>query len=114
MTWIKLLLPMLAFSVCLRPAVACRCTEPSLGSAYKRADSIAQVRIEKVFPPSSDGTMTVQGEVVSTWKASLPTRIEIVTGDDCLYPLKAGETYILYLSKGAGSWGTYKCRGNRA
>jgi hypothetical protein len=114
MRWVKLALPIVAFAMSLRPALGCRCIEPSLQSAYKRADSIAQVRIDKVSAPTSDGTVTAQGEVLTTWKVSLPLHIEIVTGEDCAYPLKAQKIYILYLSKGDTSWGTYKCRGNRS
>jgi hypothetical protein len=114
MKLVALVLPILAFATCLQPALGCRCIEPSLQNAYKRADSIAQVRIDKVSVPSSDGTVIAQGEIVTTWKMSLPSRVEIVTGEDCAYPLKAQETYILYLSKGETSWGTYKCRGNRS
>ncbi|MGI8743138.1 MAG: hypothetical protein ACR2NN_11330 [Bryobacteraceae bacterium] len=114
MRWIALALPILAFAIYVEPALGCRCTEPSLPSAYKRADSVAQVRIDKVSPSSSDGTVTAQGEIVTAWKTSLPPHVEIVTGEDCAYPLKAQGTYILYLSKGDTAWGTYKCRGNRA
>lgn len=114
MKLVALALPILAFATYLQPALGCRCIEPSLQSAYKRADSIAQVRIDKVSVPSSDGTVIAQGETVTTWKTSLPSHVEIVTGEDCAYPLKAQETYILYLSKGETSWGTYKCRGNRS
>jgi hypothetical protein len=110
---IVLLLAILAFLLHVQPAQACRCLEPSPRNAYKRADSVAQVRIDIVSAPSPDGTVTAQGEIIANWKKKLPSRIDIVTGEDCAYPLKARETYILFLSKGSASWGTYKCRGNR-
>ncbi len=110
---VTLAVPILAFAAWAQPVLGCRCIEPSLQGAYKRADSVAQVRIDKVSAPSSDGTVTAQGEILKTWKANLPSHVEIITGEDCAYPLKAQETYILYLSKGNASWGTYRCRGNR-
>ena len=104
----------LALSACVQPAFACRCVEPSLQYAYKHADAVGKIRINDVSVPSSDGSVTAQGEILKAWKANLPLHIQIVTGEDCAYPLKAHETYILYLSKGGASWGTYKCRGNRS
>ncbi len=97
----------------LPAALACRCVEPSLKTAYARADAVAQVRIYQVSEPSSDGTVTAQAEVLNSWKTKLPSRIQIWTGEDCAYALRAEEHYVLYLSRGDDRWGTYKCRGNR-
>jgi len=99
---------------CSASAFGCRCTEPTLADSYARADAVAKVRIQLVSQPSADGTVNAEGEVLDSWKVKLPAQIKIVTGEDCAYPLQSGETYILYLNKGDGTWGTYKCRGNRS
>lgn len=108
------LLTILIFVVVSLPAAfGCRCTEPTTKRAYARAEAVARVRIVEVSEPTSDGTVTAQGEVESAWKAGLPSRIRIITGEDCAYPFESGHTYLLFLFKGEQEWGTYRCRGNK-
>jgi hypothetical protein len=93
-------------------ANACRCKEPSLRQAYDNADVVAVVHLEEVTP----GEVTrARAKVERAWKSSLPESVEIVTGEDCRYPLAKGETYLLYLKRGDGDeLGTYQCRGNKS
>lgn len=100
-------------SICAGPAIACRRTEPSLDYAYRNADAVAKVRIESVADPSADGSIVAKAVVVTAWKTEVPPHISIVTGEDCAYLFRAHTSYILYLSRSADSWGTYRCRGNR-
>src|SRR5215472_10544775 len=108
------LLLVLLFAISFRGmALACRCVDPSLKAAYTKADAVVQVRIDEVSDPLQDGTVTAQAEVLSSWKTKVPHKIQLWTGEDCAYPLRKQETYILYLSRAADRWGTYKCRGNQ-
>ncbi len=95
------------------PACGCRCVEPKLKTAYARADAIALVRITRVSQSSEDGTISANADVLDSWKAKLPPHVVVVSGEDCAYPFADQETYLLYLSRGTDSWGTFKCRGNR-
>ena len=107
------LLAIMAFAVAPTSAQACRCTEPSASLAYSRADAVARVIIRNVSPPSADGTFRADAEVSNSWKRRLPSSVQIITGEDCAYPLAFGGQYILYLFGKNPPYGTYRCRGNR-
>jgi hypothetical protein len=93
-------------------ASACRCVEPRAPAAYAHAEAVATVRVSRVVA-LPDGVVEADADVLKSWKAGLPRSIHLVTGD-CAYPMSAGETHLLYLSRGRtdGEWATYRCRGN--
>ena len=93
-------------------AVACRCKDPDPHSAYANADAVAVIRINDVTVLQGEITRA-DGEVLQAWKSALPSSLNIFTGEDCMYPLTKGITYLLYLRRSAeGEYGTYRCRGN--
>jgi len=106
------------FLVCLvtglaGPALGCRCTEPSTGVAYKRADAVARVHVLSGATETADHAFATRVQVTKSWKRTLPEEITVITGEDCAYPLAAGKEYILFLSGDGTTYGTYLCRGNR-
>lgn len=95
------------------PALACRCTEPGPATAYDRADAVALVKIVNVETASADGVVRATGSIQQAWKATVPTTVHIVTGEDCAFPLTSDRIYVLYFAAGENEFGTYRCRGNR-
>lgn len=93
-------------------ATACRCQEPGPSAAYKRADAVADIRIDEVSVLEGDITQA-RAEVLQSWKSVLPRSLSVYTGEDCMYPLAKGNRYLLYLKRDdQGRFGTYVCRGN--
>lgn len=98
----------------VQPALACRCTDPSVKAAYKRADAVARVHILADMTETDVQVFSTKAHVIKSWKMALPDDITVVTGDDCAYRMTAGEDYILFLSSGGiATYATYQCRGNR-
>jgi hypothetical protein len=92
---------------------ACRCEEPGPRTAYARADSVVMFKVTTVATLPGDVTRA-DGEVLQAWKSSVPRALSIYSGEDCLYPMTRGATYLLYLKRSKeGEYGTYRCRGNR-
>jgi hypothetical protein len=92
---------------------ACRCVEPAIGQAYRRADLVVVATIDKVG--SSEGNvMKATATVSDAWKTSAPATITFISGEDCLYEVKAGQKHLLFLYRDpGGTLGTIRCRGNR-
>jgi hypothetical protein len=94
-------------------AWACRCKEPTLYTAYARANAVAMVQVKEVIT-LTDGVVRVTGETLQSWKSDVPQSFHVFTGDDCMYALERNSIYLLYLTRGKGDdFGTYRCRGNR-
>ena len=94
-----------------KPAVACRCKEPSPRVAYHLADGAAFGSVES---QKESGDVTVSIIVVDrAWKQSIPRRIRVVSAKPCGFPFETGERYLVFLTEGtADSFGTRRCRGN--
>jgi hypothetical protein len=95
------------------PALACRCREPPIGSAYRRASVVVLAEaIEVRGLPEIQG-QEVKLRVIQTWKADARAIVTIVTGSDCAYSINRGETYLLFLvSAPPGGLTTGKCMGD--
>jgi len=97
-------------------AKACRCAGPHTPqTAYNTADGVAVadvVEVEGNFEAPGGALATVQ--VSKAWKAKLPPRFKVETRTTCAYDLRAGQTYLLYVTRSTGRapYATTICRGN--
>jgi hypothetical protein len=68
--------------------------------------------------PEIDGTSSVLA-ISAAWKADVPSQSVVLSGTTCRYPLEAGRSYLLHLSRdpkmsgGAESYTTAICMGNK-
>lgn len=97
-------------------AQACRCEgDLSPARAYERADAIVLGQVEKVDgdPEAQGGAMiTLRPEMA--WKAGVPASLKVETRTTCAYDFKAGQTYLVYLTRtgSATPYATGICNGN--
>ena len=96
-------------------ASACRCREPMVGTAYRRAALVVLAETVAVRSRPEIQGQTVIVRVHNAWKEDSPEELTIVTGSDCAYMMKLGEKHLLFLSPAEGdSFTTGKCMGDRA
>jgi hypothetical protein len=78
-------------------AYACRCVEPSVKSAHRRASMIVLGEALEVVPRPDIQGQEVKVRVLESWKSDSVEIVTIVTGTTCSYPLKTGEKHLLFL-----------------
>jgi len=113
-TWLRSMLLSVAIIACW-PAVAlaCRCTEPNLRDAYRQATGIVWGEIVSVRKESEYNAF-YEVEVLKAWKLNAGQRITIRSGGTCIFPVAAGDKYLLYLRPyTAGTYQTSRCMGNK-
>jgi len=93
-------------------ALPCRCKEPSMQVAYKRADTVV---VAKVISITTDPNtrMTVVLSVSQVWKRDSPEQVTITTGPPCGYNLEKDSEYLLYLLRAPNGIYTDICARNR-
>ena len=108
----------LLFAIAVMPfwapsaAQACRCVEPTIKQAYRRADLVVVATIDAV--DRSGDTMKARATVSDAWKAPAPTTITFLSGENCVYDVEVGQKHLLFLYTGDGGvYGTVRCRGSR-
>jgi hypothetical protein len=94
-------------------AFACRCAEPSLAAAYRRAGAVALVKVIEVKPGSGETMVNTLVAASEAWKSDVPSRFTVVSGEDCIYPMNPGEQHLLFLTRTGEILSTYRCRGSR-
>jgi hypothetical protein len=96
-------------------AFACRCVEPSVRMAYKRADVVVIAKVLKITSGPEPNAITAVLSVSQAWKRDIPTQITLVSGEDCVYMLGKDQEHVLYLTKDKAEnlYGTVRCRGNK-
>lgn len=102
--------------VALQPqhALACRCREPAIATAYRRADAVVQALVVKVVPTPQPPGSTAILAVSKTWRRDLPDEIAVSTVTDCAYEWREGREYVLFLVRDStGVLSTGRCLGNR-
>jgi hypothetical protein len=94
-------------------AQACRCIEPTVKAAYRRADLVVVATIDEV--DRSGETVKVRATVSDAWKVSAPAQITFLSGETCAYDVGVGQKHLLFLYNGEGGvYGTVRCRGSRS
>lgn len=93
-------------------AHGCRCVEPTIQQAYRRADLVVAVTIDEVGSSGNDA-VRARATVREAWKSLAPASITFVSGEDCIYDVKVPQKHLLFLYRGDdGTFGTIRCRGN--
>lgn len=95
-------------------ALACRCLEPEPASAYKRADAVIHVKVERVTPNvGGEGNLAVV-HVNRAWKKPMPEELTLLLPPACMYPMEPEHSYLLYLLPPVnGQYSTARCLGNK-
>jgi hypothetical protein len=108
------LLSLLAIGLYPNVAAACRCVEPTVRQAYRRADLVVVATVEGV-ERTKDDVLKATVSIKRGWKTAPPSRLTFVSGEDCSYEVKVGEQHLLFLYKASdGTYGTIRCRGSKA
>lgn len=93
-------------------AEACRCREPSTAAAYSRAALVVLAEaLEVRARPEVQGAQ-LKVRVLQAWKSESPEILEVVTGTDCAYSVRAGEKHLLFLLRVGDGFTTGRCMGN--
>ncbi len=96
-------------------AVACRCTEPPVWTAYKGAEAVVMAKVISTSPGNTPTATLIKAEIIESWKQSVSGVVNITTDTDCAYAVKVGNEYLLFLVEdGAGNYSTGECMGNHA
>lgn len=96
-------------------AIACRCTEPSIESAYNQADIVLRAKVEDVVEAPTGEGLTAILDISQSWKKSTKARAIVNTLTDCYYPFEKGKEYIVFVTiDPTGFYSTGKCNGNKS
>jgi hypothetical protein len=110
----RLLASALMTLVISQQALACRCREPSIPTAFVRADAVAVGVISEVRD-LRPGDTRLAVSIEKSWKGSLANSIQVETGTTCKLAAQTGERYLLFLRRNRdGSYYTRKCMGDRS
>jgi hypothetical protein len=94
-------------------AEACRCREPTIQQAYRRAELIVYGTVVDVTSRAGADRLHVTLEVGKVWKGSADPTIAVTSGSNCRFEPARGRAALLYLVRSAtGEWTTGRCMGN--
>jgi hypothetical protein len=94
-------------------ADACRCREPAVGAAHRRAELVVMAKVLEVKPRASDPQgQEAKVQVLDAWKKDTAQTITVTTGTDCAYPLTVGDRHLLFLTSAGDGLTTGRCMGN--
>ena len=93
---------------------ACRCRELSVGEAYRRAALVVLAEAVGVRARPDVHGDELELRVQRAWKEDSPQTVKVVTGTDCAYAVRPGETHLLFLVRAGDVLTTGRCMGNVA
>jgi hypothetical protein len=94
--------------------LACRCTEPTPGQAYREAESVAYGKVVSVRREKVGADVLYVFEVTQSWKRSVASQITIRSGTTCSFEADVGESYVIFLKQYKPDiYDTAMCMGNR-
>lgn len=97
-------------------ALACRCAgRATLQQSYGRADAVVIADVTAV-----SGDIDAEGGAIATlntgkaWKSKVPPTLKVESRSTCAFDFKAGERYLVYLSRSGvrAAYSTTICAGN--
>lgn len=110
--WCALVVAVSCAALAPARALACRCREPGVATAYRRAASVVLAEAIEVRERPDIQGQEARLRVVGAWKTDAPAVVTVVTGTTCAYLFKPGEKHLVFLVSQQGSLGTGKCMGD--